>query len=69
VINNAARLADCEIKVANAEPAMPSAGIGPRPKMNKGLSAMSSATDITKNANGVFESPAPRKAPFTKKNA
>jgi hypothetical protein len=37
--------------------------------MNSGLSAMSSATDMTRNLNGVFESPAPRSAPLTKKKA
>ena len=46
--------------VAVAEPAMPSAGIGPRPRMKTGLSVLSSTTLKAMNQNGVSESPAPR---------
>jgi hypothetical protein len=35
----------CAMNVASAEPAIPSRGMGPRPKMNTGFRAMSMATD------------------------
>ncbi len=42
---SAVRLMACATKVASADPAMPSFGIGPQPKMNTGFNTMSIATD------------------------
>jgi len=42
---SAARLTLWATKVASAEPAIPSLGMGPTPKMNTGFSAMSIPTD------------------------
>ena len=46
--------------VARADPAMPIAGIGPKPRMKTGLRMMSSTTFNTVFQNGVTESPTPR---------
>ena len=59
----------CATSVAQAEPAMPSAGKGPIPKISTGFSTMSSATDTIRKRNGVRESPAPRRAAVRKANA
>ena len=55
--------------MAVADPAMPSAGTGPQPKMNNGLSTMSSTVETSRKRNGVRESPEPRNAALTKKKA
>ena len=48
------------ISVATADPAMPSFGAGPSPRMNTGLSPESSSTLSPMNQSGVIASPAPR---------
>ena len=42
---SANRLTACATKVASADPAMPSRGMGPKPKMKTGLSAISIPTE------------------------
>ena len=50
------------IIVAVAEPAMPSRGAGPSPRMKTGLSPTSSTTATIMKQSGVSASPPPRSA-------
>ncbi|MNT40770.1 hypothetical protein D3C72_1771030 [compost metagenome] len=59
----------CDTSVAQAEPAMPSSGNGPMPKISTGFRAMSSTTETSRKRNGVRESPAPRSAALRKAKA
>ena len=52
--------------VASAEPVIPIFGIGPQPKINRGLSTVSRMTTSSRNQNGVRVSPAPRSTAETK---
>src|SRR5271170_1165992 len=63
---SAKKLSACAVNVAAADPAIPNRGIGPHPKINRGLSATSSTTDMERYTNGVLESPAPRSAAMRK---
>ena len=54
------------ISVEVADPAMPSSGNGPMPRMSSGLRTMSSTTASAMKKNGVRESPAPRSTVMTK---
>gem|GEM_PF-4229442 len=65
----ASRAMACDTRVAQAEPAMPSAGKGPRPKISSGFSAISSTTASSRKRNGVRASPAPRRAALKKAKA
>ena len=53
------------IRVAVADPAMPSRGNGPNPVISRGFRITSIPTAATENQNGVLESPAPRWAIIT----
>ena len=46
--------------VDSADPAMPSLGNGPHPRISSGLNTMSMPTLSSMNSNGVRESPDPR---------
>ena len=48
------------ITMAQADPAIPSAGAGPRPRISTGLSATSSTVARIMNRSGVAASPDPR---------
>ncbi|PAV92625.1 hypothetical protein WR25_02622 [Diploscapter pachys] len=50
------------MQVASADPAMPSSGAPPRPRISTGLSVTSSNDPSAMNLSGVTESPAPRNA-------
>ena len=50
------------MQVASADPAMPSSGAPPRPRISTGLSVTSSSDPSAMNLSGVTESPAPRNA-------
>lgn len=54
------------MSVEVAEPAMPSSGKGPMPRISSGLSTTSSTTASAMKTNGVRESPAPRSTVMTK---
>ncbi len=56
------------ISVDMAEPAMPSSGNGPMPRISSGLSTISSTTASAMKMKGVRESPAPRSTVITKES-
>ena len=66
--SSAAKLIALATSVARAEPAMPSGGIGPQPKMRSGFSAVSSTTTSRRKTKGVRVSPAPRSTAEMKAN-